>query len=60
VIFVGRVWRIYKLAVSGKIIGEFGDLGRLHGWFDWVHCPDGKTLHQAAKQSDRFDEVVPQ
>jgi len=61
VIFVGSVGRVYKLDLSGKILGEFGKLGRLPGWFDSVHslaCPDEKTLYLAEEFSYRFDKVV--
>ena len=34
--------------LNGKLLGEFGKLGRLPGWFDSIHalaCPDEKTLY---------------
>ncbi|HEV2521895.1 MAG TPA: hypothetical protein VGT24_05890 [Candidatus Acidoferrales bacterium] len=61
VIFVGSVGRVYKYALDGKLLGEFGKLGRLPGWFDSVHslaCPDEKTLYLAEEFSFRFDKVV--
>jgi streptogramin lyase len=61
VIFVGSIGRVYKLDLNGKILGEFGKLGRLPGWFDSVHalaCPDEKTLYLAQEFSYRFDKVA--
>jgi DNA-binding beta-propeller fold protein YncE len=61
VIFVGSVGKVYKYDLSGKLLGEFGKLGRLPGWFDSVHalaCPDDKTLFLAEEFSYRFDKVV--
>jgi DNA-binding beta-propeller fold protein YncE len=61
VIFVGSVGKVYKYDLSGKLLGEFGKLGRLPGWFDSVHalaCPDEKTLFLAEEFSYRFDKVV--
>jgi streptogramin lyase len=60
-IFVGSIGRIYKLDLTGKIVGQFGKLGRLPGWFDSVHalaCPDQKTLYLAEEFSYRFDKIV--
>src|SRR3984893_18260525 len=50
VIFVGSVGRVYKMDLTGKIVGMFGKLGRLPGWFDSIHaiaCPDDKTVFVA-------------
>ncbi len=61
VIFVGSVGKIYKYDLSGKLLGQFGKLGRLPGWFDSIHalaCPDEKTLFLAEEFSYRFDKVV--
>jgi DNA-binding beta-propeller fold protein YncE len=61
VIFVGSVGRIFKMDLSGKVLGTFGKLGRLPGWFDSIHslaCPDEKTLYLAEEFSFRFDKVV--
>jgi len=61
VIFVGSVGRVYKLDLSGKVLGTFGRLGRLPGWFDSIHaiaCPDDKTVYVANEFSYRFDKVV--
>ncbi len=61
VIFVGSVGKVYKYDLSGKLLGQFGKLGRLPGWFDSIHalaCPDEKTLYLAEEFSFRFDKVV--
>lgn len=61
VIFAGSVGRVFKLDLSGKVLGTFGKLGRLPGWFDSIHalaCPDDKTLYLAQEFSYRFDKVV--
>jgi DNA-binding beta-propeller fold protein YncE len=61
VIFVGSVGKVFKYDLSGKLLGEFGKLGRLPGWFDSIHalaCPDEKTLFLAEEFSYRFDKVV--
>ena len=61
VIFVGSVGKVYKYDLNGKLLGEFGKLGRLPGWFDSIHalaCPDEKTLYLAEEFSYRFDKVV--
>lgn len=62
-IFVGSVGKVYKLDLTGKIVGQMGRLGRLPGWFDSVHslaCPDEKTLYLAEEFSYRFDKIVVQ
>src|SRR6267154_3568913 len=61
VIFVGSVGKVYKICLSGKVLGTFGKLGRLPGWFDSIHaiaCPDEKTVYVANEFSYRFDKVV--
>jgi len=61
VIFVGSIGRIFKMDLNGKVLGTFGKLGRLPGWFDSIHslaCPDEKTLYLAEEFSFRFDKVV--
>jgi DNA-binding beta-propeller fold protein YncE len=61
VIFVGSVGRVYKMGLDGKVLGSFGKLGRLPGWFDSIHaiaCPDEKTVYVANEFSYRFDKVV--
>jgi DNA-binding beta-propeller fold protein YncE len=60
-IFVGSIGKVYKLDLNGKVLGKFGKLGRLPGWFDSVHaltCPDEKTLYLAEEFSYRFDKVA--
>jgi DNA-binding beta-propeller fold protein YncE len=61
VIFAGSVGRVFKLDLNGKVLGTFGKLGRLPGWFDSIHgiaCPDEKTLYLAQEFSYRFDKIV--
>ena len=60
-IFVGSVGRVYKMDLTGKVVGTFGTLGQLPGWFDSIHaiaCPDDKTVYVANEFSYRFDKVV--
>jgi DNA-binding beta-propeller fold protein YncE len=60
-IFVGSVGRVYKLDTTGKVVGTFGKLGRLPGYFDSIHaiaCPNDKTVFIANEFSYRFDRVV--
>jgi DNA-binding beta-propeller fold protein YncE len=60
VIFVGSVGKVYKYDLNGKLLGQFGKLGRLPGWFDSIHalaCPNEKTLYLAEEFSYRFDKV---
>src|SRR5438270_124638 len=52
---------VYKMALDGTVLGTFGKLGRLPGWFDSIHaiaCPDEKTVYIANEFSFRFDKVV--
>jgi hypothetical protein len=59
VIFAGSVGRVFKLDLNGKMLGMFGKLGRLPGWFDSIHaiaCPDEKTVYLAQEFSYRFDK----
>lgn len=61
VLFVGSVGRVYKLDLEGHVLGKFGKLGRLPGWFDSIHalaCPDEKTVFLANEFSYRFDKIV--
>ena len=47
VLFVGSVGRVYKLDLEGHVLGKFGKLGRLPGWFDSIHalaCPDKRRF----------------
>ena len=38
VIFAGSVGRAFKIDLDGKVLGTFGLLGRLPGWFDSIHA----------------------
>jgi hypothetical protein len=61
VIFAGSVGRVFKIDLNGKVLGTFGKLGRLPGWFDSIHaiaCPDEKTIYLAQEFSYRFDKIV--
>jgi len=61
VIFVGSVGKVYKIDLTGQVLGTFGKLGRLPGWFDSIHaiaCPDEKTVYVANEFSYRFDKVI--
>ena len=61
--FVGSVGRIYKMDLSGKILGAFGRSGRFPGTLDAIHqiaCPDEKTLFVAQTFLERFDKWVAQ
>jgi hypothetical protein len=61
VMFIGSVGRVYKMDLNGNILGEFGKLGRLPGYFDSIHamaCPDEKTLYLAEEFSFCFDKVI--
>ena len=45
-LFVGSVGRVYKMDLTGKILGAFGRQGRMPGTLDSIHslaCPDEKT-----------------
>ena len=61
VIVVGSIGRVYKYNLSEKLLGEFGELGRLEDRFDSIHAlvfPDEKTPYRAEEFSYRFDKVV--
>jgi hypothetical protein len=61
VMFVGSVSKVYKMDLSGKILGPFGRPGRMQGTIDSIHaiaCPDEKTLYLANLYSSRFDKWV--
>jgi sugar lactone lactonase YvrE len=61
VMFVGSVGRVYKMDLSGKILGAFGRPGRMPGTIDSVHqiaCPDEKALYIAHTFAARFDKWV--
>jgi DNA-binding beta-propeller fold protein YncE len=61
VMFVGSVGRVYKMDLSGKILGAFGRPGRMPGTIDSIHqiaCPDEKTVYLANLYSNRLDKYV--
>jgi DNA-binding beta-propeller fold protein YncE len=61
VMFVGSVGRVYKIDLSGKILGAFGRPGRMPGTIDSIHqlaCPDEKTLYLANLYASRLDKWV--
>jgi len=63
VMFVGSVGRVYKMDLSGKVLGAFGRAGRMAGSIDSVHgiaCPDEKTLYLANLYASRIDKWVAQ
>jgi 6-bladed beta-propeller len=63
VLYVGSVGKIYKLDLTGKVLGTFGHYGRTPGTMDWVHavaCPDEKTVYAAEEQAWRLDKLVAQ
>lgn len=58
VLFVGRV---YKMDLTGKILGTFGRPGRMPGTIDSIHqlaCPDEKTVYLANLYAGRLDKWV--
>ncbi len=61
VMFVGSVSRVYKMDLSGKILGAFGRGGRMPGTIDSIHqlaCPDENTVYLANLYSSRLDKWV--
>jgi len=61
VLFVGSVGRVYKMDLTGKILGAFGRQGRMPGTLDSIHslaCPDEKTLYLANLYASRLDKWV--
>ncbi len=61
VLFVGSVGKVYKMALTGEILGAFGRRGRMPGTIDSVHqiaCPDENTLYLAHTYASRFDKWV--
>jgi len=60
-LFVGSVGRVYKMDLSGKILGAFGRQGRMPGTLDSIHslaCPDEKTVYLANLYASRLDKWV--
>jgi DNA-binding beta-propeller fold protein YncE len=63
VMFVGSVGRVYKMDLTGKILGVFGRTGRMPGTIDSIHqlaCPDEKTVYLANLYASRLDKWVAQ
>lgn len=63
VMFVGSVGRVYKMDLTGKILGAFGRGGRMPGTIDSIHslaCPDDKTVYLANLYASRLDKWVAQ
>jgi DNA-binding beta-propeller fold protein YncE len=61
--FVGSVGHVYKIDLSGKILGAFGRPGRMEGTIDSVHgiaCPDEKAVYLANLYASRIDKWVAQ
>ena len=61
--FVGSVGHVYKMDLSGKILGAFGRPGRMEGTIDSVHgiaCPDEKAVYLANLYASRIDKWVAQ
>jgi DNA-binding beta-propeller fold protein YncE len=61
VLYVGSVGRVFKMDLSGKVLGAIGKFGRVPGTMDWVHgvsCPDARTIYAAQELSFRLDKVV--
>lgn len=49
------------MSLDGKVLGTFGRLGRLPGWFDSIPaiaCSDERTVYIANEFSSRLDRVV--
>jgi sugar lactone lactonase YvrE len=58
-LFVGSVGRVYKMDLTGRILGVFGRQGRMPGTLDSIHqlaCPDEKTLYLANLYASRLDK----
>jgi sugar lactone lactonase YvrE len=61
VMFVGSVGKVYKMDLSGKILGQFGRPGRMPGTIDSIHaiaCPDENAVYLAQLYSSRYDKWV--
>jgi sugar lactone lactonase YvrE len=61
VMFVGSVGRVYKMDLSGKILGAFGRGGRMPGTIDSIHaiaCPDEKAVYLANLYASRLDKWI--
>jgi len=63
VMFVGSVGHVYKMDLTGKILGAFGRPGKMPGTIDSVHgiaCPDEKSIYLAELYASRLDRWVAQ
>jgi DNA-binding beta-propeller fold protein YncE len=63
VMFVGSVGRVYKMDLTGRVLGAFGRNGKVPGTIDSIHqlaCPDDKTLYLANLYAGRLDKWVAQ
>src|ERR1700739_1892926 len=61
VMFVGSVGHVYKMDLTGKILGAFGRPGKMAGTIDSVHgiaCPDEKAIYLANLYASRLDKSV--
>jgi DNA-binding beta-propeller fold protein YncE len=61
VMFVGSTGRVYKMDLTGNILGVLGRPGRMPGTLDSIHglaCPDENTLYLANLYSSRLDKWV--
>lgn len=60
-LFVGSVGKVYKMDLTGKILGAFGRSGRMPGTIDSIHqlaCPDENTVYLANLYGSRIDKWV--
>jgi DNA-binding beta-propeller fold protein YncE len=63
VMFVGSVGRVYKMDLTGKVLGAFGRPGKMPGTIDSIHalaCPDENTVYLANLYASRLDKWVAQ
>jgi DNA-binding beta-propeller fold protein YncE len=63
VMFVGSVGHVYKMDLTGKILGVFGRPGKMPGTLDSIHgiaCPDEKNVYLANLYASRLDKWVAQ
>ena len=63
VMVVGSVGHVYKMDLTGKILGEFGRPGKMPGTIDSIHgiaCPDEKNVFLANLYASRLDKWVAQ
>jgi DNA-binding beta-propeller fold protein YncE len=59
VMFVGSVGRVYKMDLTGKVLGSFGRPGRMPGTIDSIHalaCPDESAVYLANLYASRLDK----